>query len=342
MRYEAEVLPGLEPFAAAEIRRRWEETSAVGEGAAGDLPFDYTGDPADLFALRTVVAVYRVLDYAVPRPKALLGHQNFYRMVDAITAVEALHLPGTFRTFRFSAAGSDSSVFDRLRDDLTEHTRLTSAPDDADLLIRVRRNADRGKGWQVLIRLTPRPLATRDWRGCDLPGALNASVAAAMVELTAPRPDDAFFNPMCGSATLLIERLARMPADLAAGCDADPDALACGRENVAAAGLGHRIDLLEMDATALDVPDGTFTALAADLPWGQLSGEHAENPALYRAALREWARVAAPGARLAVITHEVTVFEGLLGEIADVWALIDVVKVVQGGLHPRIYVFARL
>jgi tRNA (guanine6-N2)-methyltransferase len=342
MRYEAEVLPGLEPFAAAEIRRRLGETSAVGEGAAGDLPFEYGGDPYDLLALRTVVAVYQVLDFDIPRPKALLGHQNFHRMVDAITKVEALHPPKSFRTFRFSAAGRDSSVFDRLRDDLAAETRLANAPDEADLLLRVRPNADRGKGWQVLIRLTPRPLATRDWRACDMPGALNASIAAAMVEMTNPRPDDAFFNPMCGSGTLLIERVARMPVDLAAGCDTDPDALACGRENVRSAGLGHVIDLLAMDAAALDLPDGAFTALAADLPWGQLSGEHAENPALYRAVLREWARVAVRGARLAVITHEVAVFEDLLGEIADVWALIDVVKVFQGGLHPRIYVFARL
>jgi tRNA (guanine6-N2)-methyltransferase len=288
------------------------------------------------------VAVYQVLDFDIPRPKALLGHQNFHRMVDAINTVGMLHPPKSFRSFRFSAAGRDSSVFDRLRDDLAAEIRLVNAPDEADLLLRVCPNVDRSKGWQVLVRLTPRPLATRDWRVCDMPGALNASVAAAMVEMTNPRRNDAFFNPMCGSGTLLIERVGRMPVDLAAGCDTDPDALACGRENVRAAGLGHMIDLLEMDAAALDLPDGAFTALAADLPWGQLSGEHAENPALYRAVLREWARIAARGARLAVVTHEVTVFEDLLGEIADVWALIDVVKVFQGGLHPRIYVFARL
>jgi tRNA (guanine6-N2)-methyltransferase len=266
VRYEAEVLPGLEPFAAAEIRRGSGDASAVGEGAAGDLPFEYSGDPYDLLALRTVVAVYRVLDFAIPRPKALLGHQNFHRMVDTITAVAALHPPGAFRTFRFSAAGRDSSVFDRLRDDLAAETGLINAPDEADLLLRVRPSADRDRGWQVLVRLSPRPLATRDWRACDMPGALNASVAAAMVEMTNPRPDDAFFNPMCGSATLLVERLARMTADIAAGCDTDPDALACGRENVQAAGLGHKIDLFEMDATALDLPDGRARAEPGAVP----------------------------------------------------------------------------
>lgn len=345
MHYEAEILPGLLPFAANELAERLLialPESALADDQAYALPFQYGGNAYDLLALRTVVAVYRLLSYDIPRPKALLGHQNLHRLLDGIDEAMALHPPGSFRTFRFSAAGSDSTVFQRLRDAVGGHTRLKFAPDEADLLLRVRRKPEYGEDWEALIRLTPRPLATRDWRVCDMPGALNATVAAAMIAITDPRPGDVFFNPMCGSGTLLIERLAAGPADLVAGCDVDSDALECARQNITAAGLGHRAEAFEMDATALDLPDGSVTALCADLPWGQLSGERDELAVLYPAALREWARIAAPGARLAAITHAVSEFEALLGDVADLWLLVGVTRVFQGGLHPRIYSFARL
>ena len=343
MQYEAEILPGLERFAAAELERRFGRAVAVEEQAEpGDLPFTFEGDAYDLLQLRTAVAVYKVLRYDIPRPRALLGHQHLTRLVEAIEEVQRLHPPRSFRTFRFSAAGRDSSVFMRLKDEIAAQTGLQNDPEEADLLMRVRPAPGEARGWDVLVRLSPRPLATRHWRVCNMPGALNATIAAAMVELTQPREDDFFLNPMCGSGTLLIERLGRLPADIAAGCDTDLNALACARQNVAEAGLGHRLDLLELDATDLQgIPDGACTALAADLPWGQLVGEQAELEWLYPAALGEWARVAAPGARLVVVTHMVELFEGLLGEVAPLWALVDVVKVFQGGLHPRIYVLVR-
>ena len=343
MAYEVEILPGLEPFAEGELHRRFGGAVEIEPGQEpGERAFRFHGDPYDLLSLRTVVAVYKRLRYDIPRPKALLGHQHLTRLLEEIAGIERLHPPRAFRTFRFSAAGSDSAVFTRLREEVERQTRLRYEPEEADLLLRVRPSPGKDRGWDVLVRLSPRPLATRHWRVCDMPGALNATIAAAMVELTNPAEDDFFLNPMCGSGTLLIERLARLSADLAAGVDADAAALDCARQNIAEAGLGHRIDLLEMDATDLEpLPDGVCTAICADLPWGQLVGDQAEMEWLYPAALGEWARVAQPGARLVVVTHMIELFEGLLDQIAPLWALVDVIRVFQGGLHPRIYVFDR-
>ena len=46
-----------------------------------------------------------------------------------------------------------------------------------------------------------------------------------------------------------------------------------------------------------------------------------------------------PLQRLSSYTHEITLFETILREYASLWELKEVVKVFQGGLHPRIYVF---
>ena len=343
MQVEAEVLPGLKPFALDELRARLGESADIVPGADQDaIPFRYDGPVRRLHSLRTVVAVYCVLHFDIPRPRALLGHEHLTRLLRAIDDVRALHPPSAFRTFRFSAAGKDSPVFNRLRDELSTHTGLINDPEEADLFLRVRPAQTHPVGWEVLIRLSPRPLSTRAWRVCDMPGALNATIAAAMVEATHPLPRDRFLNPMCGSGTLIIERLGRSPASQAVGCDIDPDVLACAQENLIAAGLARMVTLARMDATALNFPDASFDAICADLPWGQLIGSHTENKVLYPAALSEWSRVAAPGARLAVITHEVNLFETLIEPFAHLWALRDSFFVFQGGLHPRVYVFERV
>ena len=339
--YEAEVLPGLEPFARREIAGRFRKDARVAPtGPEGEVRFTYSGAERQLLALRTVVSVYRVLDFDVPRPKALLGHEHLSRLLTEIDEVLSLQGRRAFKTFRFSAAGSDTVVFDRLRDAVGEHTRLAVNPEEADFLLRVR-PTPAGEGWQVLLRLTPRPLATRPWRLCDWPGALNATIAAVMVELSDPRAKDRVLNPMCGSGTLLIERLARRPAALAYGADTDQEALYCAQENIIAAGMARMIQLAQMDATALDVPDGSFDVLFADLPWGQLSGSHRENEWLYPAALAEWGRVAAPGARLVAITHEIALMDDVLPTVDHLWELSEQLTVYQGGLHPSIYLFER-
>lgn len=342
MIYEAEVLPGLKPFAISELRGRFRQSIDLFPDENPDrLPFQFDGPVADLLELRTVVSIYTVLAFDIPRPKALLGHQHFTRLIKRIDRLIESFPAGTFRTFRISAAGKESSVFSRLIDELQRSTRLTHSPDDADLFMRVRPAAIHRQGWEVLIRLSPRPLATRQWRVCDLPGALNATIAAAMIDLTHPQNGDRFLNLMCGSGTLLIERLLRCPAAVVTGCDIDHDVLACAAENIARSGLVDLITTSRMDAACPGFPGGYFDVICADLPWGVLVGSHQSNADLYPAVLEEAARIAAPQARMVIITQEIRLFEDVIERYTKLWKLEQVVRVFQGGLHPCIYSFER-
>lgn len=339
---EAEIVTGLKPFAAAEIKR------VLGAAArprdkrrAEELPFEYSGDLQDLSRLRTAAAVYLLEHYAVPRPKALLGHQHFTRLIAQINTVRSLHPPDAIRSFRISAAGSTSSVFLRLRDEIKAATGLVYDENEADLLLRVRTADVFRDGWEVLARLTPRPLSARDWRVCDMEGALNATIAAAMIALTGPRPDDRVLNAMCGSGTLLVERMLAGPVDVIGGCDTDPVALRCATANLTASGHVHEVDLFDLDAAKLDLPDACLDMLCADLPWGQLVGSHEANRTLYPRVLGEAARVVAPGGRAVFITHEIRLMESVLAELADRWTVTEELRVFQGGLHPRIYLLHR-
>lgn len=216
--------------------------------------------------------------------------------------------------------------------------------DEADLLIRVRPTPsihEDSVGWDVLVRLSPRPLATRAWRVCNFEGALNGAVAHAMVRLTHPNPRDVYLNIACGSGTLLVERLLTGPARHLIGCDIDPTALACARQNATAAGAGSRIALYQANGCALPLASRSINAITADLPFGHLVGSHAENLRIYPLILEEAARVARPRAFFTVITHEVRLMDQLLLADDSPWTIEKVLKVELGGLHPRIFVLQK-
>lgn len=324
------MLPGLEPFALAELKRLpGVQQVRADEGA---VEFRFVGDAARLAELRTVVAVYRTLHFGVPRPKALLGHEHLSRLG---AAVAALPRRQSFGSFRLSAAGSDSAVYTRLAESVAQETGLPHQPDAGELLVRVRRA--QGEGWEVLLRLTPRPLSARSWRVCNRPGGLNAGLAAAMLELAAAGAHERVFNPMCGSGTLLVEQGLRHAPRQLLGCDHDPAALECSAENARAAGLGP--ELFRADATRTGLEAGSVDVIVTDPPWGDAVGKHRGNAALYPALLLEFARIAAPGARLVLLTHELRLFEGVLAA-QRAWEVERHFGVFHGGHHPHVYLLA--
>jgi tRNA (guanine6-N2)-methyltransferase len=152
-----EFLPGLESFVTQELHSIG--CKNIQQQNAETLRCEYIGDLRRLNALRKAVAVYAVYSFAIPRPKALLGDEHWRRVIEATEQVLAIHPKGTFKSFRISAAGQDSSVFQRLMAMLEKQLSLPFV-EDGDLLIIIRP----AQGWEVAIRLTPRPLSARSWR----------------------------------------------------------------------------------------------------------------------------------------------------------------------------------
>lgn len=337
-----EVLQGLKPFAQKELLTRFGKRITLFPQDDPEMIFlEYSGDLREMLHLRSVVAVYLLCYFPIPRPRALLGQQHYQALLQSIDTVRKLYPPQMLSGFRISASGENSAIFTMLREKISADIRLPYDPENGDLLLRVLPSRLYGQGWEVLTRLSPRPLSTRPWRVYNMQGALNATIATAMLELTQPRPQDRFLNMMCGSATLLIERLSSAPAALTVGCDINTDVLTGARENIKASKLTRPMLLLAADATRLPFLEESFDVICADLPWGHLVGSHEQNSVLYPGVFAEAARLARPGSRLALLTHEIQLFEQVLQDFSNVWALQEVVKVFQGGLHPRIYLFQR-
>ena len=343
--YEVETIVGLEEFARREIRHRLGKQARIAESQplAGRISLTFDGDMRRFDALRTAAAVHRVETFAVPRPRALLGHQHLTRLLTAVRAVMNARPAGSFRTFRIAAAGAGSAVFARLRQEIAA-TAIESTDAAAHLHIAVRRAPCAPSGWQALIRTAAMPLSARRWRVRDMPGALNANIAATMVSLAHGGNTERMLNMCCGSGTLMIERLGMGRAASVTGVDISADALQCADANLRAAGHRSSVTLLRADCGALPLRTASVDAITADLPYGMLSGG-GNISALYRVALTESARVAAPNASLVVIT---TRRRDLLAALGDVrcWRMRESIPLSipyrSGYIKPQIYRLQRI
>jgi tRNA (guanine6-N2)-methyltransferase len=335
-------LPGLDRVVAQELRDRLPglESLAPVPGRSDSLAGIYLGDWRRLLKLGTVVAPYLVLAFPVPRPRSLTSSEYLPSILAAVERVQRINRE-PMETFRLDAAGADSSGYQQLATQIEQATGLAQAAEGGDLLLRFRRSAGR-PGWDVLIRLSARPLSARLWRTRSFPGAANATIASAMSMMMSPAPTDRVVNLMCGSGTLLIERLLFRPARFAMAVDVDRDAVELCAENLDAAGLTGRARVVSADIGDEQwVSGGPYDAILADPPWGTLMGEHESNAALHSLLLERAHAAAAPGARMAVLTHEIRIMESCLRQAEDLWTQQDVVRVFQKGHHPRIYLLAK-
>ena len=326
--YVLEALPGLEEVAAEELRH-----VPLARDIRG-LRFWYPGDPERLSRLRAAVAAYRIRAWDVPRPRGLLGHQQLGELVAFVQGVVEV---GGHRSFRLAAAGRESSVMARIADELSAALNLPFDPEEGELLIRLRPQED-GPGWEVLARLTTRPLSARPWRVCNRGGGLNATVAYAVHKLAGQREEDRIFNPMAGSGTLLVERALLGPYDAMVGVDIDAEAVECARANLQAA--GREVEVARVDALHTGLPARSFDLIVADLPWGDAIGSHRGNAALYPAFLDEMHRLLSRQGRVVVLTHELRMFENLLRDQTR-WHARELFQVYSGGHHPKAYLLGK-
>ena len=247
---EGEVIHGLKPLAIEELKYLIKGKFKFKRSDNPELiPMRLKGDWGQFLDSRLLSAVYVVQPFPVPRPKSLLGDRYWRIILEHIEIIRSHFPKKSFKTVKVSAAGSDSPVFQRLKQQLANDTGLTISEEEGDLLFRVRRGAH--NVWEVLLRMTPRPLVTRNWRVANMPGALSGPIAAAINDLTQPKFADRYLNIMCGSSSILIERLLDQKAALAVGCDLNPEAIIASEDNLDAADLFADLLFGRWDAIAI-------------------------------------------------------------------------------------------
>ncbi len=339
--FEAEIIEGLEDFARRELKGIGARFDHEAPYVPGSIRFRLGKSQQRLGRLRLVNSVYRVHVFDVPRPKALLGQQHLDRILQSLSTHIAEIGKKNVRSFRLEAAGKESAVFQRLTAQLSQRLNLPHDAEAADLLIRIKpaptKDKEKKNGWEMLVRLHARPLATRSWRTFNYPGAIAGPIAAAMLQMVADQPKDNILNLMCGSGTLLAE-LEEEDGLVSAGCDLNFSALSGAKNNLTA--VGRSAYLQQADATQLPYASGRFDLILADLPWGQLIGEGQDMGALYQSVLTEAGRVAVPGGSFVVITQLKKQFYIAL-EKQSFWTQMQKVPLKMARTTPDIYLLRK-
>ncbi len=337
--FEAEVIPGLESFAIDELHDRFgAEASKVRRVRAGFIRFRFSEPAQLLLALRSVIAVYQVHHFVIPRPKALLGHEHFARLTKILneTAQSFAEPP---RTFGIGAAGARTSVMRRLHQALLDKLNLAPAEDGkGELFVRLQPKRE-AQGWELLIRISQRPLSARAYRVVNMPGSLNATAAYAMTQLESLDNGATVVNLCSGASTILIEQALVQPQHQLIAIDCSETALSAGARNASASGIGHRILHIQADAGQSPLPSHSADRLYADLPFGHHVGSHETNRRLYPAILEEAERLARSRAPFIILTHEVKLLRRCLQQSS--WAISSEIRINLRGLHPRVFVLRR-
>jgi tRNA (guanine6-N2)-methyltransferase len=331
--YAAAVHPGLEEIAGHEIAQRLEDAKIL-DTRRGWVVLSYAGLAADLLTLRTTEDVFAVLFRTDRLPatrqagtdllaRMARGSRYWSQALGAFYQTRQRSVKRT--TFRVIAQMSGQHGFRRqeARDAIWAGVQVRwpgwkPVADDAHLEIW----APIVNDWALIaLRLSNRTMRHRTYKDEHRPASLRPTIAAAMVLLTHPHPQDRFCDPMCGAGTILAERALAGPYRIMYGGDLDPDAVETTAINLARAGVqmilpaqppdlggrtpSHsRCTLSTWDAGSLPLRSGSLNAVACNLPFGEQIGSHAENQALYARFFHQLTRLLAPGGRAVLLTSE--------------------------------------
>jgi tRNA G10 N-methylase Trm11 len=175
-----------------------------------------------------------------------------------------------------------------------------------------------GEWCRILGRVTARPLSSRDYRRAHMRGATDFALAAAMVRLSSPTPDDVFMDPFCGTGTVPIERALLMPAACILAGDLRSQRVGWTRTNAEAAGV--TVLGACWDSFRLPLRDRAVTRLVTSPPQSDPATGRAWAPGDLAALLAESLRVLAYGGTLVWLMQRGPLFGQALKLTGVRWA----------------------
>lgn len=353
--YYAQTMPGIEKIAWLEIRQRLPSTKFQQElftkEKNGIILFEYAGSPEDLLTLRTVEDVFVVLLSAENLSRDWGDLRSVTRLLEGSDALDHAaqtilrnrrgHRPITFRVVsrkegrhQYRRKDFEEAVFKGI--ERRYQGRWLPVEENADLEIWAN-----VLGSRLLcgLRLSDRTMRHRGYQAASLPASLRPSVAAAMVFLTQPNAEDVFMDPMCGTGTIVAERLLAGPCRLALGGDISPQSILAAQQNLA--NLGKSYQLVRWDATRLPLPTQSIDKASVNLPFGKQIGSPTYVRELYPWFLAELERVLKPGGTATVLSSEYELVKDVLREHRGL-RLDRGYSVAVLGQWGRVYILQRL
>jgi len=196
---------GLEPALASELEASGaRDTRAVGGGVhfAGDLAVCYRANLESRIASRVLRRVtqapYRTEQDVYDTAHAVRWSDQFDVGCSIRVDVSAIRCP--LKSLEFVTLRIKDAVCDRFRADAGRRPDVdTRTPD-----VRIHAFLDE-HSVTLYLDTSGEPLWKRGLRGATGEAPLRENLAAGMIALSGWRPEEPFFDPMCGSGTILAE-----------------------------------------------------------------------------------------------------------------------------------------
>ncbi len=309
---------GLEPALASELEACGaRDARAVGGGV------HYTGDQAVCYRanlesriasrilLRVAQAPYRTEQDVYEAAHAVRWSDRFDVGCSIRVDVSAIRCP--LKSLEFVTLRVKDAVCDRFRLDAGSRPNVdTRAPD-----VRIHAFLDE-RNVTLYLDTSGEPLWKRGLRGATGEAPLRENLAAGIIALSGWRPDEPFFDPLCGSGTILAEaaqialgiapgsrrafaferlrgfdaalwrelreaasdRATDAPKPAIFGADRDQHILESARSALAQTGLSEAVSLQRADVLEVGAP-APGGVMVTNPPYGVRVGEDAELAAFY-------------------------------------------------------------
>lgn len=358
-RYYAQTIPGVAEIAWLEIRQRL-PAARFGEylfakEQHGLVTFAYPGKIEDLQQLETAEDLFLE---AVSLPKLTRGRRDLTVIRDTITKGESLGRAANqlMRWRQFSRPPSYRVVsrkFGRheyglkdvqkavLQGMAARYPKWTAVTEGAQVELNVEL-----LGSHLLCGFRLSDGQKRKGRKLqqDGPEMIRPSLAAALILLTEPTPDDVLLDPLCDNGRLLFTRRLFGPYRRLIGADLTPEPLALARENLTTRRHGRLPDDIELhlwDYDRLPLADTAVDRVVAILPDSHQVGDEGELKRLYAGIFSEIARTLRPEGRAIILSREYD----LVKESLRQRPLLEIqtgYSVKVGAQWGRIYIIKRL
>ena len=318
------VVPGFESVLEEEICEKLPGADIIKQ-ERGKVFFSGNVEKLALFSLTCADNVYYYvteLDIG-PHKKDL---EEFFTCIKKVSLQKAetyLGLSGVLRVL-VSASKKGKQTYSRFdvaetaTRALTEGKRYHAGTVEAhDFAVRL--DVD-GTRCVVAVQLTSAAFKFRGETYEFMPGGIRPTVAAVLVRLSKPAPEEVFYDPFCGSGSIVRER-ARYNARRILASDLSERAVEAAKANVP-----ETVRVFCCDATSMKAADNSVDVIVSNIPWGkQIVVE--DIGTLYRMFLREADRVLTEKGRMILLTDR----EELEGAASEVGFFIE--KLYTVSLH---------
>lgn len=213
---------GLEPYLKNELDKLGVKSSEIGSGG---VHFESYPEFAIKAILRSRVAsrIYKKLySFEIKTEKDLyfqVKDIKWKAVFDVnqtfkIQIIQGKSPKGTkrskFKSPLYLGQLTKDAIVDRFRKDCGERPDVDKDLPDAPLLVRVEPNDNphsQKETVTISLDMCGEPISNRAYRHFSVEAPLRENLAAAMVLKSGLKPDEDFYNPMCGSGTIMIEAM---------------------------------------------------------------------------------------------------------------------------------------